>query len=202
MKAFKFGMSIYLKNIIAIFISAFLVVPLFTVAEKLPFLYSSVTALIYFGIIYSHAWNYGRRDARNIPGFSPDMKLPVKAAAIAAVIPAALLIFRIINPDIWRIDMPFMMGEYDFFVSGCKITSTPDLIYRLWYYYFAAFIPSGSIAAYTAVIFVQPIIIIVGYAVGLRRFSMLEFFSARVVFSQNPNDKNKNKKKREDSFRR
>ena len=98
--------------------------------------------------------------------------------------------------------MPFMRGEYDFFVSGCKITSTPDLIYRLWYYYFAAFIPSGSIAAYTAVIFVQPIIIIAGYAVGLKRFSMLEFFSARVVFSQNPNDKNKNKKKREDSFRR
>ena len=156
MKAFKFGMSIYLKNIIAIFISAFLVVPLFTVAEKLPLLYSSVTALIYFGIIYSHAWNYGRRDARNIPGFSPDMKLPVKAAAIAAVIPAALLIFRIINPDIWKIDMPFMMGEYDFFVSGCKITSTPDLIYRLWYYYFAAFIPSGTSFASTPTAILSP----------------------------------------------
>lgn len=200
MKAFKFGMSVYLKDIIAIFISAFLVVPLFSVAEKAPFIFSLLTGLIYFGIIYSHAWNYGRRDARNIPGFHPDMTLPVKASAIAAVLPLVLLVFRIINPDIWRINMPFMTGEYDFFVTGCRITSTPDLIYRIWYFYFAAFIPSGSIAAYIAVIFVQPLFIIVGYAVGLKRFSMLEFFSARIVFSQNPNGKGK--KKREDSFRR
>lgn len=201
-KALKFGSTLYLKDLIAILIAAALAVPMYKFTENHPYIFSCGTGLVYFALVYSHSWNYGRRDARKIPGYFPDMKLPVKAAVVSSVIPLIVLIFRMINPDVLRLNMPITKGEMDLFVKGCTVVGTPDLIFRLWYFYIAAFIPSGNLAAYTLTLFVQPLIIILGYWVGLKRFSIIEFTFAKLVFSKDPNEKGKGGKKSENALRR
>lgn len=201
-KALKFGSILYLKDLIAILITAVLAIPMYKFTESHPYIFSGGTGLVYFALVYSHSWNYGRRDARKIPGYFPDMKVPLKAAAVSSVIPLIILIFRMINPDVLSLNMPVTKGEMDLFVKGCTVVGTPDLIFRLWYFYIAAFIPSGNLLAYTLTLFVQPLIMVLGYWVGLKRFSIIEFAFAKLVFSKDPNEKGKGGKKSENALRR
>lgn len=202
MKTFKAVMRIYRNQLIMIFLSVFLILPLFTLADKLPWLFSLITSLVYALTMYSSAWHVGERDSRKIPGYFPDKTMPVKMAAFTAVVPIVLLILRLAAPDLWAVNLPFMKGDIDFFVMGCRIEGTPDFIFRIWYFMFAAFVPSGNIAAYIAQMFVLPILIFAGYYVGLKKFSLAEFLYARVVFSKNPEEAKGKKRRRENNLRR
>lgn len=204
MKAFKAGMRIYLNQLLVILITIILIVPLLSMAQNLPYLFSAITTVIYGMMMYSVAWNVGVRDARNIPGFRPDIKVPLKISLITAIVPVILLVLKLALPDIWAVDLPFMKGEVDFFIRDLKIEGTTDFIFRMWYLPLAAFVPTDSLFATVAQMFVLPAIIYVGYLVGLQRFSLFEYLYARVVFSDNgKNGKTgKNGKKKENALRR
>ena len=92
-----------------------------------------------------------------------------------------------------------MRGDTEFFIKGCFINGTPDFVYRIWQIAFSGFIPSGNAFAYFAALLIEPIFVYIGYCVGLRRFSVMEYISAKIVFSSSSDNK---KKKREDEFRR
>ena len=204
MKTFKAGIRLYINQIICTFLSVFLILPLFSAAQNVPIVFSLITTLIYIAVMYSSAWRVGLKDSRKIPGYFPDPKMPLRLSIITVIIPIILLIIRFAAPNILAVNLPFMRGETDFFVKGCIINGTPDFIYRLWYFPFAAFVPSGSIAAYIAELFVLPVIIYAGYNVGLKKFSLLEFLYAKLVFASDPNKttgKGK-KRRREDNLRR
>ena len=104
MKAFKAGMRIYLNQLLVILITIILIVPLLSMAQNLPYLFSAITTVIYGMMMYSVAWNVGVRDARNIPGFRPDIKVPLKISLITAIVPVILLVLKLALPDIWAVD--------------------------------------------------------------------------------------------------
>lgn len=196
MKIFKASVRIYLTQFTIMLISLVMVIGLFSLAQKHPYIFSSITTAMYLISMYSINWNIGRSDSRKIPGYFPDKKVPVKVAIATAVLPIIFLIIRMAAPNIWQINLPFMNGEYDFFITGCKVNGTPDLIYRLWYFPFAAFVPCGKYFAYIAELFILPIIVFVGYNVGLTRFSVFEYLYARVVFSSKSDSKKESKTRR------
>lgn len=194
MKIFKATCRVYLNQIIATIAAMFFLISLYPVAESTPEVFSLITAALYILIMYNTAWKVGLRDARKIPGYFPDRAVPIKISLYTAIIPLILLILRIIFPDIWRLDFPFMRGEVDFFLKDMKISGTTDFIYRMWYFCFAGFIPSGNLIAYFLQILVLPVVIFIGYYVGLKRFSVIEYLYTKLVFSGKKNDKTKNKK--------
>ena len=202
MKLFKLTMNIYGKHLISILLTAMMITMFYAMAEKKAILFSLLSGLIYAALCYSAAWRYGSRDARRIQGFYPDRSLPVKASLLAMILPLAMIMLRIFSPDIWAVDLPFMKGETEFFIGGLKIYGTPDFIYRMWQLPLAGFIPSGNIVVYFLVLLIEPIFVCLGYEVGLRRFSIMEYVSAKLVFSQKASDGKNKKKKHEDSFRR
>ncbi len=193
-KALKAASKIYIRHLILVFITIFMVIALFSVAQKHPYLFSAITTFIYAAAMYGTCWHIGHDDSRKIPGFFPDKTIPVKVAALTAVVPIILLIIRVAAPDIWYIDIPIVKGESDFFIAGCIIKGTPDMIYRIWYLPFASFVPCGNFALYIAEMFVLPVLIFTGYYVGLTRFSILEFISTKLVY-ENKNKQNKKAKK-------
>lgn len=188
MKAFKAGIRIYGHHLSVVLFSIFLVIPFFSIASKLPFLFSFVTVLLYILVLYPLGWNYGKMDSRNIEGFYPDYKFPFKASVISIIIPVILLLIRIAFPDIWHIDIPFVNGETDFFLTGVKLSGTTDMIFKIWYFPLCAFLSNGNIFIYFIWIFFQPALFIVGYFLGLKRFSLMSVFLSKVVY-------NKDKKK-------
>lgn len=202
MKTFKAVMRIYRNQLIIIVLSMFLVLPLLALAIEIPWLFSLITSLIYVMTMYSSAWHVGALDSRKIPGYFPDKTMPVKMAVFTAIVPIILLILRLAAPDLWTVNLSFMKGGIDFLVTGCRIEGTPDFIFRIWYFMFAAFVPSGNIAAYIAQMFVLPILIFVGYYVGLKKFSLAEFLYARIVFSKSSDEAKGKKHRREDNLRR
>lgn len=193
MKSFKFALSIYLRNIIIIIVSLILSVPFFAAADKHPFVFSLITSVICIAVIYSVAWKRGKLDSRNIHGFHPDIKVAASAATISAVIPFVLFVFRLINPDVLKLDLPFINGEYDFLITGFRVNGTPDFIFRLWYFCYGVFIPSGNLVVYGFVMLIQPLVIIIGYIVGLKRFDLSEFLYAKIVFSKGDSSERKEK---------
>ncbi len=166
-KAFKAGMRVYLNQFLAVIITVILIVPLLSMAQKLPWLFSGITTWIFVAMVYSTMWRVGARDARRIPGFFPTRKHRLSFRFIVTVLPVCLLILRLAAPGIWRVDLPFMKGEVDFFIGGLKIEGTTDFILRLWYLPLAAFVPTGSIFAYAAQMIVVPAVVFEGYFVGL-----------------------------------
>lgn len=189
-KALKAASKIYIRHLILVFITIFMVIALFSVTQKHPYLFSGITTLIYAAAMYGTCWHIGHDDSRKIPGSFPDKTIPVKVAVLTAVVPIILLIIRVAAPDIWPIDIPLVKGECDFFIAGCIVKGTPDMIYRIWYLPFASFVPCGNFALYIAEMFVLPVLIFTGYYVGLTRFSILEFISTKLVY-ENKNKQNK-----------
>ncbi len=197
MKILKAVSKIYAIHIIVFLISVFLMVGMFGFAESSPVLFSLITSVLYVLFMYSTAWNVGIKDARNIPGYHPDKFVPLKISVYTAIVPVALLALRVIAPELWNADFPFLKGEVDFFIGGFRIYGMTDFIFRMWYLCFAGLVPSGNIFAYVLQIFALPIVIFVGYFVGIRKFSIFEYLYARLVFSSKDDDK-----KRENGLRR
>ena len=189
-KLWKAFWKLNLYHILFAFLALFLVVPCWTMVEKAPVAFSVLTSLIYGCAIYSIGWNYGRLDARNIPGFYPDKSFPVKAGALGAIIPVILLILCLAFPNIWHINIPFVNGEYEFFLTGNRFRGTTDMIYKLWYFPFEAFLGNGRLVTYILAIFVQPILLIAGYLVGLTKFRILDTLIGNLVFSKKKKQQN------------
>ncbi len=183
MKVFKTAMKVYIIHILVVIATVFFVVPLYNLLEKSPLLYSMLMSLLYICVMYISMWRVGYKDAREIPGFYPDKMLPVKVSCYASILPVILLLIRIILPDIWYLNLPFLDGSYDFIMPGCKVVGTPDMLYRIWYIFFYKFVPCGNYFAYAAQIFVLPVVLIVSYNLGIKRFSIIMFVTNRLIYS-------------------
>lgn len=183
----------FLYHLLNIFITIFLMAPLWSLFDKVQNLYSLITGWIYFVTMYSIGWNFGNRDARKIPGFYPDKKFPFIAAALGLIIPIILLIMRFALPDIWHVSLPFINGETDFLFKGNTLHGMTDFIFRMWYFPLEAFITSGSALSCILIIFVQPAALIAGYFVGLKRFRITEALFGKMLYEKNQNRKNKKK---------
>ncbi len=190
MKLFKAVLKLYLYHLLFVFVSLFLIVPLWKMVEGAPVWFSVVTTLFYVIAMYSIGWNCGRLDSRKIPGYYPDRVFPFKAAAIGAVLPVLLLVFRFVFPDIWHLNVPFINGEYDFFLTGSRLQGTTDLIYKIWYFPMEAFLGNSNPFTYALAILVQPVVFVAGYFVGLTRFRMLDNLIGKLMFSKKKQQQN------------
>ena len=196
MKIFKLSMRFLVCQLVLIVVSVSCVIPFYNMSQNNPYMFSLITGLIYFAVMYSASWRMGRADSRKIPGFFPDMKLPLWVGLTTLIIPVVLYIIRFAFPDIWKLSFPFLDGSVDFFVTGCKVYGTPDMIFRTWYFYFARFIPNSNPVAYFIVMLVLPAIIFAGYRVGLTRFSVTEYLYAKLVFKKDEKNPGKEDKLR------
>ena len=188
MKIFKLTMMTYVNHIFGILIAVFIGFPLYNVAQKFPVLFSLITTVIYILFMYSYAWNTGYRDARRIPGYEPNVKIPLMISAFTMIVPIVLLGIRIVLPDIWASNIPVIAGEADFFVLGCKASGTPDFLYRFWFLHLAGFVPNDNLILYIAELFFLPMLFFIGYYVGVKRFSISAFLREKIVFA-GKNDK-------------
>ncbi len=197
MKIFKLSMRFFVCQIGLVLLSVTCFLFFYGTSQNNPHLFSTITGLIYFGVMYSAAWKAGVADSRKIPGYYPDMKLPLWIGLTTLIIPVILYIIRFAFPDIWKLDFPFLDGSYDFFVAGCRVYGTPDMIFRGWYFPFVSFIPDSNPVAYFIVMFILPVIIFAGYRVGLTRFSVTEYIYAKLVFKKDErkSDKDSNLRK-------
>ena len=184
MKVFKLSIRFLVCQIGLVFMAATFYLMFYGISQSNPYLFSTITGLIYFGVMYSAAWRAGVADSRKIPGYYPDMKLPLWVGLTTLIIPVILYIIRFALPDIWKLDFPFLNGSYDFFVAGCKVYGTPDMIFRAWYFPLVKFIPDSNPVAYFIVMFILPAIIFAGYRVGLTRFSLLDHLYKKIVFKK------------------
>lgn len=184
MKLLKSTISIYINHILAVLASLFLGLAFYKTAQNRPFLFSAITLVIYIITLYMAAWRIGRRDGRNIPGFMPDIKMPLMLSVVTAVVPIILLVVRLVLPDVLAIGYEFANGKQDFLVGGCRAIGTPDLMYRVWFFHLAAFVPCGNIFAYIAELFVLPIVIFAGYYVGVSKFSVSEFLMNKIMYTE------------------
>lgn len=191
MKIFKLTLMTYLNHIFGILISVFMGFPLYNLAQKFPILFSLITTAIYTLFIYSYAWNIGYRDARRIPGYEPSLKTPLMISVFTMLVPIALLVIRLISPDIWASKIPVIAGEADFFALGCRTSGTPDFLYRFWFFHLAAFVPNGNLFLYVAELFFLPILFFIGYCVGVTRFSISAFLRKNIVFKGSNQNKNR-----------
>ena len=154
--------------------------------------YSVITAAIYLIMMYSVAWRIGYADSRKIPGYFPDRRLPRLISGFVSIIPAALLIFRLVwskpVPDSWFLSN-VINGDHSFLLSNNYISGLADFIYKLWYIPFAAFLTGNSILVFLLLLLVLPAVICIGYETGIRRFQILDKVYGLLLFQ------NKDKKK-------
>ena len=184
MKVWKAVGKIYGFHLLFVLISTFMIGPLYGFADKMPVLFCGATSFAYGCAMYAIGWNLGRLDSRKIPGYYPTPAFPVKVSAICAVVPVILLILCFGFPDIWQINWGLFHGEYDFFFTGNRLRGTTDFIYKLWYFPFGIFLGNGRIATYLLAIFVQPVLVIAGYFVGLTRFKVLDMLLPKIIYKK------------------
>lgn len=184
MKIFKSTMSLYLNHLLALLVAFVMIIALYEFADKNPFGFSAITTLIYIMFMYTAAWRIGDKDGRKIPGYYPNNKMPLCLSVYTAIIPIILFAIYVILPDILYVDIPLLRGDVAFFVGNCFVSGTPDLMLRLWFLPFAAFVKSGSIFAYILQFFILPVIIFAGYYVGTKRFSIISYVLPKLMFKK------------------
>lgn len=160
-------------------------------ADQYPALYSAITAFAYGCCIYAVGWNCGKKDGRKIPGFYPNPRLPLISSAWGVVIPVVLLILAVFFPDLWHTEIPFVNGEFEFFLTGNFVKGTTDMLFKIWYFAFESFLGNRRIPTYLLAILVQPTLMISGYFVGLTRFKLLDWMGHKILYQ---NDKSSDAK--------
>ena len=188
MKLFKAVKSLYLSHIGGSFAAIFLLVPLWAVISRSGVLYSLLTALIHIALIYSSAWRAGDKDGRKIPGYYPDINFAIKIALWGLAFPMLLLAVRFLVPDLWFVDFPIISGEREFLSTGIYFEGTPDLIYKLWYFPYLAYLGNGNILLYLLPILLQTAVVIGGYYVGTKRFRALDYLMQKMMFESKKKD--------------
>ena len=184
MKLTKFTLKLYVSHITVMLVSILFIGIFPSMAMNSPYLFSSITGLIYIITMYSAGWNFGKRDSRKIEGFMPDKKLPVKAAAFGLVVPIILLVMCYALPDIWKINIPLFTDGVDFILENNKVSGTTDFIYKLWSFPLEAFLGNKNIFRYVLVMLVQPVAAIAGYNVGLTKYEIFASLIGKVIFKK------------------
>ena len=185
MKLLRAFGKVIIHNLLLIIVSIFLVAPLNKLAESFPAIFSMITSIIYICTMYSLGWIFGFKDARKIPGYYPDKTFPVKVSLLCSVIPIILIVLKVFCPDIWSTNFPVANGEMDFFLAGNRFYGTCDMLCKIWFFPFGAFLKNDSILAFIAIFLIQPIFIYIGYIVGLTRFDIKEKLFGFILFSKN-----------------
>lgn len=188
---FKGVRSVWLNHIVAVLIALICSIPFSYISRLIPTIYSSIMLFIYVAIIYSSGWNIGKRDSRRIPGYYPNVKRAVIIALVSTSITVALLIFRVIAPYIFDrvyVANPLNGSQLELADSGGMIAA--NVLYRLWLYPCAGFMPDGNFTAYVLMGLIIPVFVPLGYIVGLRRFSVIEKFYPKLIYK--PKDKDEN----------
>ncbi len=194
MKLAKFCTKLYIFHIVFVIVAFIGILPLWIIVEHLPFLYSGITGFFYIVSMYSISWNFGKLDARGIEGFYPDRALPVKAALISSVVSVGLFLLSVYYSDIWNTEIGFINGEHPFFMDNCYLAGTTDLIFRCWFLPFLAFMGSRNLVAYIIIILIQPVVVIVGYNVGLTKFEIMDKVVGKLVYKKKIEQQQQNQK--------
>lgn len=173
-KILKLSWGVIGAQLAAIFLS-FMVMMLFgNLTEKLG-ITGILTAVLYFGALYSVGWNKGKKDSRKISGVKPEPKENAIAALMASGIVLLLLIFRI--------------GAFHIAAGGQIGVEPPvliisDILYRLWNFPLVSFMQSGSLLSYSVPVFLPFIIYIASYLIGLKRFSIMENIMPDIIYKK------------------
>ena len=157
--------------------------PLWFFMDRIPALYSAITSIAYGCMVYSVAWNYGKKDGRRIPGSYPEPVFPIKVSVYASILPILLLVFRFLMPDFIPVSLPLLQGQYDFLLTGNRLYGAFDLIFKSWYFVFGIFLGNGRFITYFLAVLILPILFISGYFVGLTRFKLLDIVAEKLIFS-------------------
>lgn len=182
LKVLKLSFGLYMRHLVGVLFAFLLAFPLVGLLDH-PYLFGGITAIILLALVYSGGWHAGFRDARKIPGFYPDKKLPVKAAVLFFILPFLLYLLRVFFPAIFPAAFPVTNGTYQFFLLGNFTYGTPDFIYKLWFFPLNAFMGNGNLLLYGIMLFIEPLIAILGYNIGLTRFSILGFLQQKIVYT-------------------
>ncbi|MEG1441115.1 MAG: hypothetical protein RSC29_00480 [Oscillospiraceae bacterium] len=188
MKVFKATINFYLYHIIGIVISIVLIFPLIKLVTENPIWFSVITTVVYMMMMYSIAWNIGNLDARKIPGYFPNYKLPLYITGFTLIIPVALFIYRIGFNAPFEGGNEFMRelinGKYTLMLGGNHTSGLADFIYKMWFFPFEGFLGNNNMLLYTLVLFILPVLINIGYAVGLKRFSIMGKLMGSLVYKK------------------
>ena len=133
-----------------------------------------VYALICLSAVYFRAWDAGFRDSRKIGDYFPDIPGGVKTALLSCVLPALLLLVRVI-------------AYYMCVGSGQDMTlflRIMDVIYRVYFIYFLVSMQSGSLWVYILPILFQFAVCVLGYILGLKRFDLLSKYMPKIVYKK------------------
>ena len=190
MKTFKMFLKILGNHLLGIFLSIVMILFLGFLTGNLK-LFSVFTTLIYIALMYSAGWNVGRKDVRKLPGCEPDIKKAVKASLLFAVIPVALLAFRVICPFVFPLQwQPYGEG-FQMIQVNHPVTQISNIIYLIFFAPCIGFLQTGELLYYILPILIVPIFVPVGYLVGLRKFSIMDKYLPK-VFYQNKDKNRKN----------
>ena len=154
----------------------------FTILLKNTFFGTVVTTVIYTILIYSAAWNEGRRDSINAGTRVPSMKKAILAAVVIFLIGVLLFAVRIVvyktDPWQWK---PFGDG-----FELIKIRSAAlifwDTVYKIWNAFYIGFMDGEKFSSYIIPLFFPLVIYPLGYAVGLTRKSFSETVLTKIVY--------------------
>ena len=102
----KKGLKMIVTHIIALAVTLFLIIVFGWVVEKWGFyFFSIISSLIYAGLFYSDAWNWGRLEGREWSTVKSNPSRALTASAISGILPLifVILIFANINNPVTSI---------------------------------------------------------------------------------------------------
>lgn len=138
---------------------------------------SVVTTILYITLIYSSAWNEGRRDSVNAGQSRPNIKMAIISAVILSGLGFLLFAIRVMVYEI----NPWQWGPFGDGYEIIRIRSTAlivwDTVYKVWNCFFIGFIKGESFVSYIIPLIFPLVVYPLGYAVGLKRKS----FSDKVI---------------------
>lgn len=184
MKLFKAFGKVTVHHLLLIIVSIFLVAPFGIFATKFPVIFSLITGIIYICTMYSLGWIFGYRDSRNLPGYTPDKSFPIKVSLLCAIIPIILIILMIFCPDILKVSFPVANGDMDFFITGNRFHGICDMLCKIWFFPFGAFLRNNNAIAFIIILILQPVCLYTGYVVGLTRFSIRDKLTSFIIFDK------------------
>ncbi len=143
---------------------------------------TALTTLLYIAIIYTSAWNEGRRDSVDAGESRPNIKMAFISAGILTCIGILLLIIRLI---IYKTN-PWQWGPFGDGYEIIRIRSTAlivwDTVYKGWNCFFIGFMNGEKFITYLIPLVFPFVAYPLGYAVGLKRKSISEKLLPKLIY--------------------